>query len=208
VKCTRTILVLTLAMSLAGCFLRDKPQTVKAAPPTPKPVADTAATAPAKNLSTPQTNVELPPFQPVTAEALSPPLQTEEPAATHNTTNKPRSNTTTRIAAQPKPDATPQGPVAPPPAQPESDRKPLQELVPAADQKRLQDEAASSKREIRQRMEQVSARQLNNNEKQTQSRISSFMKESDAAEARGDWKSAAELAERGLALARELTGGK
>jgi len=213
-KRAHVIPVAVLSICLAGCVLKGKQPAAKAVPPAPKPVADTQPPPPPKTLSTPQTNIELPPPQPPpTAEALNPPMVAEEPATTPATPRSGSGRTGAPRPAAPKPEATPQGPPAPVAAQPAApapaaDHPPLQEIVPAADQKRLQDEAANYKREIRQRLEQLGNRHLKAQEKTTQTRIASFLKESDAAAERGDWRSAAELAERALALARELTSGR
>ena len=206
-KRAEVALVVAMAIALAGCVLHGKQQTAKNTPPAPKPAAEAA---PLRNLSTPQTNVELPPSQPVNPEALAAPQPPEEPppspppAAAHS--GRPRSGTPTQHTEAP-------GPAAPPATQPatpetEQPRPPIQEIVPAADQKRLQDEAASCQKEIQQRLESIQGRALNHRERQTVTYIESFLKQSEAAEGRGDWRAAAELAERGLALARELTSGK
>src|ERR1051325_4783810 len=62
--------VIAMAVSLGAC-LPGKQKTAKAAPAPPKPVAPAPPPAPPPNLSAPQTNVELPPPQPVPAEALA-----------------------------------------------------------------------------------------------------------------------------------------
>jgi len=199
--------VVALASLLAGCVLSGKPQTAKT-PPAPKPVADATPPAPVRNLSIPQTNVELPPSQPVPKEALELPQAPQPepaPAPPQAAKSKPqRTNTPPRTEAA--------SPVATPPAPPETEapRTPIQEIVPAGDQKRLQDEAAACKKEIQQRLGSLHAqgRPLRTREQQTEKFIESFVKQSGEAEGRGDWRAAAELAERGLALARELTGGK
>jgi hypothetical protein len=203
-------LVVTIAVLLAGCSsLRGKTQTAKAAPPAPKPVADAGAPATVRNLSVPQTNVELPPPQPPVAPEAIPQAQPAPPTpqpAQQQTTRKtptPHNRTETPATATPVPATQP---AAPP--ETEAPRPPLQEIVPAGDQKRLQDEAANCKKEVQQRLDGLAGHTLKARERRTVEFIKTFMKQSEEAESRADWRAAAEFAQRGLALARELTGGK
>jgi hypothetical protein len=215
-KVLAAILVAGMALSLTGCSLRGKQQQAKAIPPTPRPVAEPAPApppAPPPKLSIPQTNVELPPPQPVNMDALNQAQQQEEAAPPAASTPRraprqaPRSTAATPAAGEPA--ATPPA-TTPPATQPvEPDRPPvITEIVPAGDAKRFQEEAAARKREIVSRLEQANGRGLRGREKQLADRINGFLKSCEAAEARGDWRQASELSERGLALARELTGGK
>jgi len=202
-KRVEAILAAAMAISLAGCVLRGKQQSAKAVPPAPQPVVQPAPPSAPRVLSTPQTNVELPPSQPVNLDALTQPPPPEEPPPAPPATKGPPRHPAP--AAPSRTETVPVGPAAPPP---ESERQPIQEIVPVEDQKRFQEEAAAQKREIHQRLEQIAGRRLNHSERDQLAHITSFVKQSDAAETRGDWRSAAALAERGLALARELTGGK
>jgi hypothetical protein len=205
---TELALVLAMAALLTGCVLGGKQPTAKNVPPVTKAATDATPPTPVRNLSTPQTNVELPPPQPVPKEALEPPRMPQpEVAAPAQQAAKPKPRPPRTETAAPA-----QTPAPPPPATTETEapRTPIQEIVPAEDQKRLQEEAAQCKREIQQHLEAIQAqgRRLKAREQQTQKFIESFLKQSGEAEARGDYKAAAELAQRGLALARELTGGK
>jgi hypothetical protein len=196
------LLAAAIALSLTGCILRGKQPTAKAVPPPPKAISEPAPPQPPRNLSIPQTNVELPPPQPVNMDALNQPPQEEPPPTTVAPARaRPR-------PAAPRPEAATQGPV-PPAVQPaEPDRGPIQEIVPAEDTRRYQEETNARKKEIQMRLDEANKRHLSRAERQRAELINSFLKNSDAAAARGDWRSAAELADRGLVLARELTGGR
>jgi len=217
-KRVQAILVIAAGISLAGCVLRGKQQRAKATPVIPAPVAEAAPPPPPAKLSVPQTNVELPPPQPVNLEGLTQAPAPEEapaaPAATPRRTPRPavaapkpaeQASQTAPANANPSP-AAPAAPAAGTPA--EGDRPPLVELVPPEDQKRFQEQVATNTREIQQRLEQIQTRQLNRTERVLVNRIQSFLKQSEAAAGRGDWRGASELAERGLALAKDLNGGK
>jgi hypothetical protein len=106
------------------------------------------------------------------------------------------------------PAATTPAPARPAQRQPAAARPPIQEIVPAAEQKRLQESAQARKREIRPKLNQAQARGLSTDERNLVSRIQSFLKLSDEAEARGDMRQADALAERAQILSRELPSGK
>jgi len=211
-KRAELVLVVAIAAFLSSCVLGGKQQTAKNVPPVTKPIADATPPAPVRTLSTPQTNVELPPHQEIPDGALEPPQTPPEPAPQPVQAAKPTRNQRPNTPPRNTEPAATTAPATTTPAAPETEapRPPIQEIVPASDQKRLQDEAAASKREIQQRMETLNrqGRRLKPSEAQTAKLIESFVKESGEAEARGDFRAAAELAQRGLALARELTGGK
>jgi hypothetical protein len=193
------ILALALAVSMAGCVLKGKPQTA-AVPPQPQPAVQPKPAPPPEPLSIPQTQVQLPPPQPVNQEALAvpaPPEPVEAPPAP-----KPVRRTVSGAPA-PKPEVV--GPVAPP-AEPE--RAPIQEIVPADEKKRYQDSADNTKREIRHLLEEAKAHRLTAERNKVVKRIQLFVTQSDDAEKRGDMRQADALAERGLVLAQALAGGQ
>ncbi|HEY1336103.1 MAG TPA: hypothetical protein VGF59_01270 [Bryobacteraceae bacterium] len=211
-RSAQAILVGFLALSLSGCILGGKPKTVQAAP-TPKPAAAAPKPPPPPPLSIPQTQVTLPPAQPVNPDALAtaPP---EEPAG--GTPAPPRP---TNRRGTPRPQQTPtQAPETPPPAAtvpagppapaPEAPRPKIEEIVPAAEQKQLQESAVAGRREARQILDQMRGHRLNGTQKTLRSNIESFLNLSEQAEKRNDMRSAQALAERALVLARELKGGK
>ena len=203
------ILATALAISLAGCVVRGNPKAKAAIPPPPQPEPAVPAPArPPEPLSIPQTQVQLPPAQPFDADALPAVTTTETPAGGSTTT--PRTNRRAGAAANPapKPETPPAAPpvVAPPPV-PEP-RAPIQEIVPAAEQKRFQDSAQARKREILHWLETEGKRRLSRRQTSTVQRIRGFLKESDAAESRGDMRGADALAERAQILLRELQNGQ
>jgi len=194
------IIAAALALSMAGCALSGKPNTAVAVPPQPQPAVQPKAAPPAGPLSVPQTQVELPPPQPVNPDALTA-VQPPEPAEPAAAPKPPRR--TTVAPPQPKPE------VAAPTVQPAGpERPPIQEIVPADEKRHYQESADGRKREIRQLLEQTKGRRLTSEQTKTLKRIQLFVAQSDDAEKRGDMRQADALADRGLVLARELAGGK
>jgi hypothetical protein len=194
-------LILTLGVCLPSCVAH-KPRTVQAAPPPPKPAAATAPAPPPEPLSILQTEVRLPPPQPVTPEAIATTVPAEEPAGTPST---PRPAPRQPRQPAPKPEVPAQSApatAAPPAAAPEHPI--IQEVTPAAEQRRLQEEANAHKREVRQLIDSLDRRRLNRQQRGTFDRIQSFLKQSDEAEGRGEMRQASELAQRALVLAHEL----
>src|ERR1700691_1626631 len=107
------ILTVALALSMAGCVLSGKPNT-PAVPPQTHPAVQPKPAPPPEPLSIAQTQVQLPPPQPVNPEALAvpaPPEAVEAPAAP-----KPVRRTAGG-SPPPKPDVV--TPVVVPPAEPE-----------------------------------------------------------------------------------------
>jgi hypothetical protein len=196
---------LTVVMScvLAGCAQKRKPVTA-AAPPPPKPQPIVVPPAPREPLSVPQTQVHLPPPQPLNPAALPPNPPPPETAETPEPQRGSRRPAPT--PAKPEPAPEPPAPIAVTPPEPERPR--IQEIVPAPEQKRLLDSAENHRRVTRQRLEGLQEHQLNSGQKNLVSRIQSFMKLSDDAQARGDLRQAEALAERAELLSRELPGAK
>ncbi len=201
-RSAKAVITVLLTIPLAGCLLRGKPPAASVTPvaPAPAPVAsETQPKPPPAPLSTPQTNVKLPPEQTVSPEALATTQPPDEPVLPPMPTRPaPRRPPP---AAAPKPVEAQQAPQAPPP---ESDRGPVQEAVSAADQKRFQDEADDFKRQIRKVIEETPTHKLTRHQISLRDRVNSFVKQSDEAQLRGDMRQARELARLGLVLAREL----
>jgi hypothetical protein len=195
------ILVPALAVLLAGCVLRGKQPVAQATPAAP--VAAAKSAGPPPPLSTPQTQVELPPLQPVSDAALAAGEVSEdapEPAAPP----RPMRRSPGAPAINPARPETP----APPATTEEPARAPIQEVLSADESKRLQDSAAQCKREIRRLVEQARLRHLNGHELTAVARIEGMVKLSDDAEAKGDLREADALAERALVLAKDLDSGR
>jgi hypothetical protein len=190
-------LVLALAVLLAGCFLQGKQPVARTTPAAPAPAAKSAA--PSQPLSAPQTQVELPPPQPVSDAALAAGEASQE-APEPATPPRPVRRNPGPPAINPARPETP----APPAATEEPARAPIQEVLSADESKRLQDSAAQCKREIRRLVEQARLRRLNNHELSAVARIEGMVKLSDDAEAKGDMREADALAERALVLAKDL----
>jgi len=198
------IIGVALAISMAGCaVMKPKTPAIVAAPPLPA----TPSNLKPEPLSIPQTQVELPPFQPVNPDALTTvqPPEPAAPAVEPAAAPKPPRRTT-GAPPKPKPEVTP------PPAQPappvEPERPPIQEIVSADERKHEQESGDGHKREIRQLLAQAKAHRLTSEQNKMVKRIQAFVAQSDEAEKRGDMREADALAERGLVLARELAGGK
>ncbi len=204
-----------LAVALAFCFaalqqscaLTGKPKpaaTVAAVPPQPKPVAAKPA-APPESLSVAQTQVQLPPVQPVNMDALPQPKE-EEPAAAPAA---PRPARRTPAAPPPKPEtsapATPPAEAAPAPA---PALAPVQEMLSADEKRRFQQSAEGRRAEIRQLLKDIKSHRLTTDQSHEVKRIQSLVAQSEDVERTGDMRQADALAERGLILAREMTSGK
>src|SRR5512133_3538290 len=133
----QALLIVAFALGLSGCFLR-KPKANTPPPPAAKTVPTPAPAPPPEPLSVPQTNVYLPPPQPLTPEAIAttqlpgepqpPPMPAPRPERRPQRTPPPRPAET----APPAPTPTPTPPAA------EPDRAPFTEVLPAAELKRLQ----------------------------------------------------------------------
>jgi hypothetical protein len=207
-KRVEAILAACLALSLTGCVLRGKQPVAKATMP-PKPVEAPPPAPPPKPLSTPQTDVELPAYQPLTPEAIASTFPPEEPPPAPPAPKPPsrsrQQNTTPRPV-----EVTPQGP--PTPAAPatttttttETERPRIQDALSPEELKRLQDEAEGTKREIKQRIDAIQVHRLNRQQNVLVKRIRTFVDQSDDAQHRGDMRQAAELAKLALVLAKEL----
>ena len=197
-KRVEAILVAGLAISLSGCFLGRKPKVVKAAPPPPKPVMAPAPAPLPQPLSIPQTNVQLPPAQPVTPEALATTVPHEETPSTPAPVRTPPR----RPPSAPKPEVVaPAPPVATPPAE---ERPPIQEELSAAEKSRLHDEAEARSREALRLVNQLPPQRLNSVQQSLVDRVRSFVRLATEARDRGDMRQASELAGRALQLAQSL----
>jgi hypothetical protein len=196
------VLAVSLPVFQSACALSGKPKTSAAAvtPPQPKPAADTKPAAPPEPLSVPQTQVQLPPPQPINPDAVPPPSKPEEPAPAPTAPRPVR-----RTSPQPtKPETS--APPAATPAEPELG--PVQEVLTADERKRFQESADNRKSEIRHLLTQIKSHRLNAELNREVKRIQTLVAQSDDLEKHGDMRQADALAERGLILARELAGGK
>jgi hypothetical protein len=195
-------LAAALSLALAGCASHAKPQV-------------TAQPAP---LSTPQTQVVLPPAQPLdpaalateTSSADSAPVA-KEPAAP--AAAPPAEPAVTPRARRPAPSvaAQPVAPPAQPPAAPVEapvERPAIQAILPAQEQKRLKDSADGRKKEVHATLARMTGRRLSADDQDLVKRIQFFVEQSDQAERRGDMSQADVFAQRAQDLARGWQSGK
>jgi hypothetical protein len=189
----------SLALSQPACVLTGKPKTSTAVvvPPQPKPVAAKPA-APPEALSVPQTQVELPPPQPVNQDAVALPAPKPEAGVPPPATSRPVRRTAPP-QPQPKPPDTP-APAATPPVEPEL--APVQEVLTDVERKNFKESADRRKTEISRLLTKIKSHRLE------VKRIQSLVAQSNDLEKRGDMRQADALAERALILAQELTDGK
>ena len=160
----------------------------------------------------PQTEVQLPPVQPVPENALDMVTATEvqpAPPPPTRTSNKRRGPTpsTPPVAAPPAEQATP--PATPPAnatASPETERPDVHEVLPPNERIRLQNNADSQKRTVRTWLASSKGRKLDSTNNPTVQRIKSLLQTSDEAETKGDMREASELADHAVAYMRELQG--
>jgi hypothetical protein len=198
-KTLPAILVALFALSLAGCVIQGKPKAV--APPTPAPVVTPPpAPPPSQPLSMPQTEVHLPPPQPVDDDALARPTVTEAPAGNPAPRTPARSRTPRQTGPPPAPATTEPPPPATSTTEPE--RAPAKEMLPEAERTRLKNSAEVHRREIRNWLNSKARRWPANDP--TVARIRGLMQASDDAEKSGDFRGAADWADRALLLMREL----
>lgn len=207
-KLLRVILATAPAVLLTSCVLGGKANTVKT-PPTPAPAVTAAKPAPPPGpISSPQTDVQLPPAQAVTPEALAtiqnaPEVVVLEPAP-------PPPKPERKRAASPPPKVEPAAPPvvetpAPPPPEPQVQ---LQPVYSEEERRRILTEVERRKGEIAALLRGIARRRLSADERSRQDRIHSFVAVVDDAVKRGDLSSADSLSQRALILARELGSGR
>jgi hypothetical protein len=199
-KLAEALLIVALGIGSNACARKPKVANVPPAPP--KPAVAPAPAPPPEPLSIPQTNVHLPPPQPLTPEAI---------ATTHLPGEPPQAPAPqTRPAAKTRPTAPrpaveqPPTPVPAPVAPPATDRPTvITEVLPAAELKRLQEDAATRMLEARKLLANIS-RTRRRQQLNAVTRVETFLKQAEEARDRGDMLQASELAGRALVLAREL----
>jgi hypothetical protein len=212
------ILAAALAFLTSGCAIPGKPRVVAAAPaPNPTPPPPTPPSAPPAPLSIPQTNVELPAPQPISAEALATTrVQEEQSLPVASPPPRPSRRGSQGATAAPKPETTSAPAVAPPPpvtttpsattttTTTEGDRPLIRALESPAEMNRLQHTAEASRREVQQLLKQAQGRI----DAALLTQIQSFLRQSEDAQQRGEMRTASEIADKALGLARGLPGGR
>ena len=198
----QVLLVVVMAIPLAGCVLGGKPKAVAAAPAPPKP----AAPQPPEPLSIPQTQVELPAPQVFNPDALNTTPQEEPPPQAQTKPAAPAKPPRNTTAPAPKPAETQPAP-EPAAEQPaETARPAIHEIMPDAERNRLRDEAHAHKEDTLKLLREANPKTAN--QKRAKDEINQFLKQSQDAENAGDMRMAAGLAERAHILAKELESGK
>jgi hypothetical protein len=210
---TGILLIGATVISLAGCVLNGKKSTASAVTPPAPPAVSSSAPPPRRSLSTPQTQVQLPPAQPVNPEALAAAPQPEDQVEAPANPRPPRRVGPSAIPAPPRnteaAQTAPQPAAAPAAAPPvEETRPPIGEIVPPSETRKLQDSADAHKREIKQLLDQARAKGLTKRQQTVVEHIESFVKMSDQAQGKGDMRNADALAERALVLAKDLQGAR
>ncbi len=208
------IFLLAAAMVLSSCDTFAKSSASKT-PATPKPAAAVAQTpppAPPQPISTPQTEIQLPPAQPVSNEALAtiqgPPPEPKAPEPVEpEPTAKPatRRPTAPRPAEATAPAATAETPAATPPAE---ERPRLQPVYTEEERRRILGEIERRRGEIEGILRGVNQSRVPSNQRGVIDSIHSFLSSCDDSAKRGDLRSAEALSERALILARELASGR
>jgi len=196
------VLAAVLSLALAGCASHAKP----------------LATAQPAPLSTPQTQVVLPPAQPLdpaalateTSSADSAPVAMEPAAPAAAPPAGPAATPRVRRPA-PAVAAQPVAPAAQPPAPPVEapvERPAMQAILPAQEQKKLKDSAEARKKEVRATLAKMTGRRLSADDQDLVKRIQFFLAQSDQAERHGDMSQADVFAQRAQDLARGWQSGK
>ena len=195
------VLIIVSLLGLVSCAKRAPKAAVPVTPVAPKPVAP-APPPPPPPLSTPQTRVELPEYQPLDPAALNTQSTAQDTPPVVKPPAAPRK-------PQPAPAVPP--PATPPPATTapaESPRIAIQEVISPVEFKRLQDQVQGRRREVNQILEQLGKRKPVRGQQTIVNDIRNFMSLSDEAEKRNDIRQADAFAERAQILARDLQNGK
>ena len=210
--------LLATALVFTSCLIRPKTSAAKT-PATPMPApAQTAPPAPPAPISSPQTEIQLPPAQPVSAEALAtiqtipdptepaPELPAKAPAhrPAAAPAASPKAESGTAVTAEPPPV---QGPPTPVPA-PAEEQPRLQPVYSEEDRRRILADIEKRKVEVEGLLRGVSQSRISQGQRGVVDSIRSLMNMTDDTAKRGDLRSAALLSERALILARELASGR
>ena len=199
------ILTGVLAFSLTSCEMK-LARTKTPPPPQPtvantEPPPDPAASEP---LSIPQTQVQLPRPQPIDPAALATPpvnvpAELSAPRPSHRASRRPQP-----VAPPPTSKPEPVETAEAPPVTAEPARPRIEPVLPAERRRQLTEDISSRLHDVDQKLGQISARKLTDEEKESADRIRSFAKQSHEALDRGDTQQASALADRALLLAQEL----
>lgn len=190
--------IFVLMVPLVGCMLGGAKQA--SVPPPPKPAAAQPA-APEAPLSVPQTSVVLPSPQPVNEDAIPQALAAPAPVPEKVQAAAPPSRPKRRPVADAAKEAEQE---AEPPAAPVVEEKPpFQPILSEDEQRQIKGVLETRRKEIRDLLGRAKAHPSSTNQA-LEDRIDSFVKQSDDAAQRGDYRQADALSERAWILAKEL----
>jgi hypothetical protein len=212
--------LITAILVLASCQMHAK--TAAKTPPAPAPPPQTAMAkppGPPPPLSSPQTDVQLPPAQSISAEALASietvheDLPAPEPAPTTKPpvqARRPAPAPTPPPSNPPKPEQSTEAPAPqPPPATAPPEEAPrLQPVYPEEERRRVLGELERRKTEIDNLLRGLNPNRMSADQKAVVERIRSFQAVAEEAAKRGDFRSADAISERALILAKELASGR
>ena len=217
-----TILLIAAILALSSCVMSGKNAASKT-PATPAPPVATAAAkppAPPPPLSTPQTDIHLPPPQSVSDAALAtiplarvelPAPEPDEPTAKPPAKSKqPAAVTATKPESPAPPAETPspvQGPTAPTTTPAEQQQPLLQPVFPEEERRRIWGTLEKRKADIEAQLGKNENR-MSPEQKSVAARIHSFLDQAEDMAKRGDFRSAEGLSDRAAILAKELAGAR
>jgi hypothetical protein len=208
-------------LSLSSCVVGGKAAKTPAVPAAPVATAVAKPAAPPPPVSSPQTEIQLPPAQPVSPEALATidnvrqeePAPEPEPVAKPPASRRPASPPLPAPAAanppRQEPPATAETPVQPPAATPAPEESPrLQPAYSDEERRRTLAELERRRAEIESLLKGVNQSRISADQKAVIDRIRSFQTVADEAAKRLDFRSADAISERALILAKELANGR
>ena len=181
------------------------------------PAVDNSAAAkpapPSSPLSSPQTNIQLPPEQAISPEALATIQQPQPPPPEPPAPPKAAPPKKPVVASAPKPEpplAETPAPVqtVPVPAAPSEEQPRLQAVYTEEEKRRILGELEKRKNETEGLLRGLNPNRMSAEHRSIVERIRSFMSVAEDQAKRGDFRSADALSERALILARELASGR
>jgi hypothetical protein len=211
--------VFSAVLFLSSCILGGGTKTPRTpvAPAALDPAAAAKPPAPPAPLSSPQTDIHLPPEQVITPEALAsiqvPEPPVPEPAPAPKT---PPSKKQAPVASAPKPE-TPAGPETPAPVNvgpvtpplPVAEEPPkLQPVYGEEERRRILAELDRRRNETEGLLRGLNQNRLSSEQRASVERVRSFINVADDMVKRGDLHSADGFSTRALILARELASGR
>ena len=208
--------ILAALLALSSCILSGS-KTPKT-PVVPAALDPNAGkpTAPAPPLSSPQTDIQLPPAQAISPEALAsiqvvpetpapePPPPPKAPGSKKPVANPPKPEPST--AETPIPAPPPAGPVTP--VVPPEEQPRLQPMYSEEEKRRISAELEKRRNETDGLLRVMNQNRMSAEQRASVDRVRSFMNVAEDAAKRGDLHSADAFSMRAVVLARELASGR